>query len=78
MRAHTPRLRIEPRTLRRLLQVLLSLVAALVVLFALDIPKLIDEVPRLIVSRTMQKPVSGEIVIVTTEREAGRNDTIAE
>lgn len=78
MRAHNPRLLIEPRTIRRLLQVLLSLIAALVVLFALDIPKLIDEVPRLIISRTMQKPVSGEIVIVTTDSAGEHTDTVAQ
>ena len=77
MRAHTSRLWIEPRTYRRLQQVLLSLIAALVVLFALDIPKLIDEMPRLVVSRTMQHPVSGEIVLVTTERSDGDNETVA-
>jgi diguanylate cyclase len=77
MRAYPSRLRIEPRTYRRLLQVLLSLVAALVVLFALDVPKLIDEMPRVLVSRTMQRPVSGDIVLVTTERSKGEIDTVA-
>ena len=78
MRAHVPRFRLEPRTRRRLSQVLLSLVAALVVLFVLDIPKLIDEVPRVFVSRLMERPVSGEIVMVTTDREVGTRESVAE
>ena len=78
MRAQIPRFRLDPRTRRRLSQVLLSLVAALVVLFVLDIPKLIDEVPRVLVSRLMERPVSGEIVLVTTDREVGKKDSVAE
>ena len=78
MRAHIPRFRLEPRTRRRLSQVVLSLVAALAVLFVLDIPKLIDEVPRVFVSRMMQRPVSGEIVLVSTDRDSGKRDSVAE
>lgn len=78
MRAHIPRFRLEPRTRHRLSQVLLSLVAALAVLFVLDIPKLIDEVPRIFVSRMMQRPVSGEIVLVTTDRQDGKIDSVAQ
>lgn len=78
MRAHIPRFRLDPRTRRRLSQVLLSMVAALVVLFVLDIPKLIDEMPRIFVSRFMQRPVSGNIVLVTTDREGGKRDSVAE
>ena len=59
-------------------QVLLSLVAALVVLFVLDIPKLIDEVPRVFISRLMERSVSGEIVLVTTDREVGTRESTAE
>lgn len=78
MRAHVPRFRLEPRTQRRLSQVLLSLAAAIVVLFVLDIPKLIDEMPRVLVSRLMPRPVSGDIVLVTTDREVGKKDSVAE
>lgn len=67
MRAQSSIFRIEPRTHRRVVQVLMSLVAALVVLFVLDVPKLIDEIPRLLISRTMQRPVSGDVVLVTTD-----------
>ncbi len=78
MRAQIPRFRFDPRTRRRLSQVLLSMVAALVVLFVLDIPKLIDEVPRIFVSRFMPRPVSGDVVLMTTDRQVGKKDSVAE
>ncbi|WP_172808199.1 EAL domain-containing protein [Croceicoccus mobilis] len=61
-----------------MIQLAMSLLATVAVLYLLDLPKILDEPPRIISARMMPRDASGEIVMITTDADSTDNRSGAE
>lgn len=78
MRAQTPFYWLGQKPRLRLIQLAMSLIATVAVLYLLDLPKIIDEPPRIIAARMMPRDASGQIVMITTDTDTTDNRSSAE